>query len=218
MSRSIRAPGKIRRGRTLGAGVSAPGNIGRVSEEAPHVQRTRKSRGLSRVGCHVGRLAGALSGCLAVQTAMAQFGESFEPPEVPVPIPRAWLFEARLMPAAVLGLFGSAAAFVLNRQGKGKPALGCLLGGLGLAGGLFVSAALVTTERERVMLAAEGIDVIVVDSAQVLPCATCHAAGCCAVCCPRCVLPRSARLCAALCAACCVLRVCVRETLCSRSR
>jgi len=72
----------------------------------------------------------------------------------PDPIARA-LFEAPLLPAIALAILGVLAFFTLRASGKPTAALVSLAVGVLGAGALVASAALVTTDREHVMRAAD---------------------------------------------------------------
>lgn len=89
--------------------------------------------------------------------ALAQLGEGYAPPEVPEPLLQVWAFEKPLIPAMLVVLLGVASLIVLNRAGQARRGLLACGIGLLLAGALFVSAALVTTERERVRTATRNL-------------------------------------------------------------
>jgi len=81
---------------------------------------------------------------------MAQFGETFSPPDVHAPVLRVWLFESPAMPAAVLVVVGLAALSALRRSGKTRPGLITLGACAAVAAAMVVTSSLVTTDRERV--------------------------------------------------------------------
>ncbi|MFG0305942.1 MAG: hypothetical protein ACF8Q5_06975 [Phycisphaerales bacterium JB040] len=87
---------------------------------------------------------------LAPHAAQAQLGEGYAPPQVNEPLFEVWAFERPLIPSIMVVLLGTASLIVLNRAGQAKRGLVACAVALLIATALFVSSALVTTQRERV--------------------------------------------------------------------
>jgi len=80
----------------------------------------------------------------------------------PVPLPspsvlERWLFESPGVPAVVIGVLGVVAAVVLWRAGRGKVAGLVVLVSVAMAGGVVLTARLVQTEREGMIVRAVGL-------------------------------------------------------------
>jgi hypothetical protein len=85
---------------------------------------------------------------------LAQLGNFINPAVPALPEPPAFqrfVFEAPLLPALALGLLAVVAFLSLRNAGRVKAGAGVMVGLLAVAGGLFVVAGSVETDRERLM-------------------------------------------------------------------